>query len=187
LPETAAPHLRHAALLPVLAPLAQAGNPFARQLLRLLDAPGQAWLRTVQFCLGKCTDQGVVVHLFEAVDAYCAATRPHARGHRQMDAVLADAARLQDCVADPAAAAACAAVLAVLPAEDHPLLQALLVLAGIGFLTRRWRPGRAALYTLGAMLLLAGGDLAHVHAHVLAVHADGALRGSVGVREDFIQ
>lgn len=60
---------------PRLEPLATAGNPFARLLLTLLDAPGQAWLATVADTFGRLTQQEVAIALMNAVGAFCRAAR----------------------------------------------------------------------------------------------------------------
>lgn len=55
---------------PVLEPLAAAGNPFARQLLRVLSSPGQSYLHAVEQALHRPTDQDTVVALLDAIGEY---------------------------------------------------------------------------------------------------------------------
>ncbi len=46
------------------------GNRYARQLLRTLDAPGQAFIETTEMALKKPTNQDVVVELMEVIRSY---------------------------------------------------------------------------------------------------------------------
>ena len=132
LPETKPPHPRLTPLQPLLREATAARNPFARQLHRVLDAPGQAFLDTVRQSLVKCAEQGVVVHLFEAVENYFEPVRPHASGHRRMDLILADVARLHQCVRDAEQQRQFQELMSALPPEDRPLLESLLVFGCIG-------------------------------------------------------
>lgn len=132
LPETKPPHPRLTPLQPLLSESAAARNPFARQMHRVLDAPGQAFLDTVRQSLVKCADQGVVVHLFEAVESYFEPVRPHASGHRRMDLLLADVARLHQCIRDAEQQRQFQELMTALPPEDRPLLESLLVFGCIG-------------------------------------------------------
>jgi hypothetical protein len=132
LPEAKPPHPRHVALAPVLTGLAAEQNVFARELHRVLGAPGQSFLDTVRLALTKCSEQGVVVHLFEALEDYFAPVRPHAAGHRRMELILDDAARLQECIRDPERQRQFREVLDALPPEDRALLESLLVFGCIG-------------------------------------------------------
>lgn len=50
--------------------LVEAGNPFARQLCRLLSSPGQTWLASVGAVLKKPANQDVVVELLHAIADY---------------------------------------------------------------------------------------------------------------------
>jgi hypothetical protein len=132
LPEPKAPHPRLDELSAPLAALAVRGNPYATQLLRLLQPPGQAYLDTVRHALTKCTDQGVVVHLFEALESYFEDVRPHARGHRRMDALLHEAAGLDGCPDDPDRQRQVRELLEHLPDRYHPLVESLLVFGLLG-------------------------------------------------------
>ena len=132
LPETKSAHPRLAPLQPLLNEATAARNPFARQLHRVLDAPGQAFLDTVRQSLVKCSEQGVVVHLFEALEGYFAPVRPHASGHRRMDLILADAARLHQCIREAEQQRQFRELMEALPPEDQPLLESLLVFGCIG-------------------------------------------------------
>ncbi|AHE98314.1 DsrS protein [Thioalkalivibrio paradoxus ARh 1] len=132
LPHDRAPHPRHGDLAPVLEAAAGQGNVFAAQLRRSLDAPGQAYLDTVRFALSKCSDQGVVVHLFEAIEDYFAPIRPSAAGHRRIEHLIDDAARMDACVADPERCRQFRELDDALPTEDRLLLESLLVMGLVG-------------------------------------------------------
>lgn len=132
LPEPKAPHPRLNELSAPLTTLAARGNPYATQLLRLLQPHGQAYLDTVRHALTKCTDQGVVVHLFEALESYFEDVRPHARGHRRMDALLHEAAGLDGCPDDPDRQRQVRELLEHLPDRCHPLVESLLVFGLLG-------------------------------------------------------
>lgn len=75
LPEDGAEHpllQQHQAALQALA---QAHNPYARQLLRLLSAPGQAFVRACSTIMRKPSNQDVVVVLLDAIVDYLADVR----------------------------------------------------------------------------------------------------------------
>jgi len=132
LPETTGVHPRFVELAPMLDNAARQGNRFAGQLRRILDAPGQAYLGTVRFALSKCTDQGVVVHLFEALESYFVDARPSPVGHRSMQGLVADAARMDDCVAEPDRCREFRELNVALPERDRELLESLLVFGMVG-------------------------------------------------------
>jgi hypothetical protein len=132
LPETTRPHPRFAELAPLLENAVQQRNRFATQLHRVLDTNGQAYLGTVRLALSKCTDQGVVVHLFEALESYFADVRPSLAGHRTMQGLTADAGRMQECIADPERCREFRDLSAALPERDRELLESLLVFGLVG-------------------------------------------------------
>lgn len=132
LPEAKAPHRLLEELAGPLASLAARGNPYAAQLLRLLESRGQIYLDTVRHALVKCTDQGVVVHLFEALESYFEGVRPNPRGHRRMDVLLAEAARLDGCPDDPDRQRQVRELLEALPTQYRPLVESLLVFGSLG-------------------------------------------------------
>jgi hypothetical protein len=70
LPMPASPHPALAQQRASLVRLAGDGNAWARQLLRALDAPGQAFLSTVVHVLSKPGNQDVVIALFNAIGDY---------------------------------------------------------------------------------------------------------------------
>lgn len=132
LPEASVAHPELRALHPLLQAAAAQGNPFAVQLLRVLDAPGQAYLATVRLALSRCTDQGVVVHLFEALEDYFSGVRPNPSGHRSIERLIEDAARLEACVVEPGRRGHFRDLERALPAGDRPLLESLLVFGLVG-------------------------------------------------------
>jgi len=75
LPGEAATHSNYAELGSVLAPLLAAGNRYALQLMRILSAPGQAYLAACDDVLRCPTDQDVARALFRAMGDYFGALR----------------------------------------------------------------------------------------------------------------
>ena len=132
LPEAGRAHPRFVDLAPLLQGMTAEENAFALQLQRVLDAQGQAYLGTVRLALSKCTDQGVVVHLFEALEEYFAEVRPSTAGHRSMERLIEDAARMEQCVSNPERCRQLRELRAALPADDQPLLESLLVFGLVG-------------------------------------------------------
>lgn len=129
LPVEQVPHPRFADLEGVLKELAGAGNAHARLLARLLSHRGQAWLDTVEGVFSRCADQGVVIQLFEAIEAYFAPVRPADARYRDMVPLLEDCARSGECLTDPRLREELAVLKAGLPAEDWPLVESLRVWA----------------------------------------------------------
>lgn len=74
-----------------LVEMAQGGNVLASMLLRILDQPGQGFLKTVEAVLSKPANQDVVVALFEAIEAYFREVRPHSERRRDIGQILAEA------------------------------------------------------------------------------------------------
>jgi len=72
LPQERPAHPLWESLQPGLAGQLEAGNPFARQLSRMLGPAGQAWLAGVAMVLEKPSNQDVVVELLHAIGAYSA-------------------------------------------------------------------------------------------------------------------
>lgn len=60
---------------PTLEALAGSGNPFARQLIRVLSGPGQTFLGTVEHALRRPNNQDAVVALMETIGEYFQALR----------------------------------------------------------------------------------------------------------------
>lgn len=132
LPSESPPHPRHGELAPLLDELAEAGNEHARLLARLLSAPGQAWLETVEGVLSRCADQGVVIQLFEAIEAYFAPIKPAESRYRDMDALLAACVAPETELADARLREELTALRARLPAQDRSLVESLRVWACVG-------------------------------------------------------
>jgi hypothetical protein len=108
-----------------LAALAGAANPYARQVLRCLSGPGQAFLRACQTVLRKPSNQDVVVALLDAVALYFAPVRPHSEPVESIDA---QHAQLGAWIAGPSCPAALQASLAAVP-WLQPFICAMLTLA----------------------------------------------------------
>ncbi|MCW9025517.1 MAG: sulfur reduction protein DsrS [Gammaproteobacteria bacterium] len=64
------PHTEQARCHEQLTPLAERGNAVAVQLLRVLDQPGQAFMKTVITVLKKPANQDVVIELLNAIRNY---------------------------------------------------------------------------------------------------------------------
>ncbi len=123
LPEPPPAHAEHAALAERLAGPAADGNPWARQLLRSLSGPGQAFFRTVRQVLAKLPNQDAAASLMNAIGAYYWNLRPDTGRYRSMaDAV----ARAEGVLASPPADLA--PVLALVP-EQRERLRAMLALS----------------------------------------------------------
>ncbi|MDD3517347.1 MAG: DsrS [Chromatiales bacterium] len=131
LPETAAAHPRAAELAATLDALADAGNVYARQLARVLAAPGQAFLATALRTLEKAADPAVAIHLFEAIWEYFEGVRGDAPRHRDVDVLLERAVALDPGSSDPARQAQLQALIEALP-DERPLIESLLVLSHFG-------------------------------------------------------
>lgn len=102
------------------------GNPVARQLQRLLDAPGQAFLSTVNTVLKKPSNQDVVIALLNAMHHYFSPLKvlPEKAG---------DILLIMENVSELMARKSDASLLAVLDAlpESSDILHALFVLSAI--------------------------------------------------------
>jgi hypothetical protein len=131
LPEEATAHPRYAELQPLLRPLIQADNPFARQLDILLSDTGQAYLQTIDTVLKKPANQEVVVALFETIAEYFATVRPHDEPRREMETILADAAQLAASCPDDGRREQLQALVEA-AGEDKGLVESMLVLAQLG-------------------------------------------------------
>ncbi len=85
LPEQQSPHPAWDGTRKVLANLCNAGNPYAQQLCRLLAAPGQSFLATLELVLRKPVNQDVVVALLHAVASYLEPVRFNAGKFEYID------------------------------------------------------------------------------------------------------
>ncbi|CAK0740580.1 Protein involved in sulfur oxidation DsrS [Gammaproteobacteria bacterium] len=106
-------------LVPVLEPLAAAGNSYAAMLLRVLSGPGQSWLRAVEEVLRRSPNQEVINAWLETVAAYFVSIRP-ALPEAELEILLAEGQAL--CtgtdlaeVAPAGLAELCAAVPVLIP------------------------------------------------------------------------
>ncbi|GAB6042398.1 hypothetical protein [Endothiovibrio diazotrophicus] len=75
---------------PALASLIAADNPFARLFVKLLDAPGQAWLTTVAETFGGLTRQEVAIALMNAVGDHCREARLGDGKEKKVERLLAE-------------------------------------------------------------------------------------------------
>jgi len=87
LPEPVSPHPGVAGVEAALEPLINSGNPFARQLVRVLGAAGQRYLLTAEKVLRKPVNQDVVVALLDTVGDYFAGVRPDEERRRAYSAI----------------------------------------------------------------------------------------------------
>ncbi|MCG6867754.1 MAG: sulfur reduction protein DsrS [Gammaproteobacteria bacterium] len=87
LPEPVSPYPGVAGVEAALEPLINSGNPFARQLVRVLGAAGQRYLLTAEKVLRKPVNQDVVVALLDTVGDYFAGVRPDEERRRAYSAI----------------------------------------------------------------------------------------------------
>jgi hypothetical protein len=130
LPQELPAHPLQGSLLPGLAGLLEAGNPFALQLIRLLGPAGQVWLASVTTVLEKPSNQDVVVELLHAIAAYSAHLPIAGTYMTEMDTIadLVDSLLDGDDAAGTDAARQLADLLQAVP-EARPQVRAMLILA----------------------------------------------------------
>ncbi len=130
LPESPQPHAHWEWLQPQLAALADSGNPFARQYLRLLGPAGQAFLATVERVMQKPSNQDVMVELMQALAGYSSMLPLSHAGLSSIEALgpAADALMYGEQAQDEAASQALSALLQALP-QERQRIRAMLVLA----------------------------------------------------------
>ena len=87
IPEASSAHPLHAAHFNVLCELSK-DNPVATQLLKLLSAPGQIFVKTVREVMKKPSNQAIVVSLLHAVQNYFINVRPDDTVRRDIHAVI---------------------------------------------------------------------------------------------------
>lgn len=114
--------------------LAEGGNPYAGQWLRVCSASGQSFLETAEAVLTRPPNQEVVLGLFDAIGDYFRTVAPSRPGDSDMGVILQSTAAL---VAGPALTAAegwpegLAGMLQAVP-ELAAEMRAMLVLARLG-------------------------------------------------------
>ncbi len=116
-----------------LTPMAQQGNAYVEQFLRLLSGAGQTYLATVERVMRKPANQEVVSALFDTVVDYFAAVRPPLDPDAGLDRVISEADVL--CNGGDAACPCpdrLGALLAVAQ-ELKPELRAMLVLSRLSY------------------------------------------------------
>ncbi len=131
LPEPEPPRDDAEALLPRIEPLAAAGNPYARQLLRVLSGAGQSFLRTAGQVMKRPGSQDLVNVLFDVIARYFSEVRPDADPEAELDVLIRDAeswiyGQSGSCPAG------LAELVGAVP-ELRPELRALLILSRLGY------------------------------------------------------
>lgn len=131
LPQPAVASERWHAWQAPLTELTENGNPIAAMLAMMLQAPGQAYLKTVETVLKKPANQDVVVVLFESLENHFHAIRPHSEKRRDIEQILAEAeqfcASTQTCIHQ----ASLDKLFTAIP-DSAPLVESLLTLACTG-------------------------------------------------------
>ncbi|MCW8827152.1 MAG: sulfur reduction protein DsrS [Gammaproteobacteria bacterium] len=84
-----------------LQPLIEAGNPYARQLIKMLSSDGQTFCRVVSESMHRPADQNVVSALFDAIGAHFGSLRIH---NKQLRTVEEIDAVVEGMIAQPAEA-----------------------------------------------------------------------------------
>ncbi|MBU0592944.1 MAG: sulfur reduction protein DsrS [Pseudomonadota bacterium] len=126
LPVQAAARSDWSGVKPALAPLLAAGNRYAMQLARVLDAPGQAFLFACDDVLRHPADQDVARSVFRTIDSYFGMLRQDSSRELKPEEVLDQAdTRLSSPDTD------LAELLAVVPAL-RPEIRSLLMLSEVG-------------------------------------------------------
>ena len=130
LPEPLAPHPQWERLQPRLTALADSGNPFARQYLRLLGPAGQAFLATVERVMQKPSNQDVMVELMQTLAGYSSMLPLPGAVLSAIEALgpAADTLMCGEQARDDAARQALAALRQTLPQEGQRI-RAMLMLA----------------------------------------------------------
>lgn len=129
LPEQASAHGELQSLQQALLPLAEKGNVFAKQLLRILSAEGQAFIKTVKTVMKKPSSQDVVVALMEAIEDYFTAMRISERPSQEINELLESANKV--CNECENHSEDLAEILQTIP-EAESMLKAMLVLSWMG-------------------------------------------------------
>ena len=123
---------KHAELSSLLAPLVKSNNIYAKTFCALLDEEGQRWLETIKLSLKKPVDQDVVISLFIAIGKYfnlpIHTLRLDNRGTRSIEIAIEHS---QEVCANPDNDEL-KTLINTLNITDHPLVEAMLVLAQMG-------------------------------------------------------
>ena len=127
LPEEVVAHPDYENFKTRLSDLDAAGQPVARQLLRVLSPAGQAYINTATTVMKKPTNQDVVVALLEAIESYFAPVRPNAPVSSEMSELVEQA---RQCCMNKTIPVI-NEVLEQVP-EAEPLLRAMLALSWVG-------------------------------------------------------
>ena len=112
--------------------LIKENNPYAKALIHLLSEEGQNWLETIQLSLKKPVDQDVVISLFIAIGAYFQlpihTLRLDKRGTRSIELAIEHT----DTICQTPDNDDLAKLLSAITPTQHPLVNAMLVLAQMG-------------------------------------------------------
>ncbi len=123
---------KHPEISSLLAPLIKSNNIYAKTLCDLLNEEGQRWLETIKLSLKKPVDQDVVISLFIAIGKYfnlpIHTLRLDNRGTRSIGIAMEHS---QEVCSKPDNDEL-KALLNILDNTDHPLVDAMLVLAQMG-------------------------------------------------------
>ncbi|MEJ2142967.1 MAG: hypothetical protein P8Y24_11540 [Gammaproteobacteria bacterium] len=129
LPETASSHKEAELFQTQLQMLAEKGNNFAKQLLRVLSPEGQAFLKTVKTVMKKPSSQDVVIALMEAIEDYFLAMRISERPSHDINEIIEAAGQL--CKNCENHSKEISEILEALP-ESESMVKAMLVLSWMG-------------------------------------------------------
>jgi hypothetical protein len=129
LPVVKAPHPALLALRSILCDRRFAGNPYALQLQRLLDGPGQAFLEILRQTLLQSNDKWVVIRLFQAVSRYFQTTHPGWSGDAEIRAIAEALRYPESCFAERERLEAWRILYEQLPVAQRPLLEGVLLLS----------------------------------------------------------
>jgi hypothetical protein len=123
---------KYAEISKTLAPLIQSNNIYAKTLCNLLNDNGQRWLETLKLSLKKPVDQDVVISLFIAIGKYfdlpLHTLRLDKRGTRSIEIAIKHSHE----VCSMPDHDDLQSLLNTLDKSDHPLVEAMLILAQMG-------------------------------------------------------
>ena len=134
LPEPEPPRPDLDAHRPVLEELAGTGNPYAARLLKVLDSPGQTWLRVAAQVLRKPNNQDVVNLFLDTVADYFMDVRPGLDKDATLEQIAAEAEALLAgrALSDWTPPGELAEIMAGAPGL-RPELRAMLILSRLGY------------------------------------------------------
>ena len=131
LPQPSLAHRNFHSYQDTLTTLSVQGNPIAQILIRTLSEQGQGFLKTIEAVLNKPANQDVIVALFEAIELYFQAIRPHNERRRDILQILTEAKQFCALSENCCNKDAIESIKSQLP-DATPLLESLFVLACVG-------------------------------------------------------